>query len=96
MTDFTGILCLIAFFISMRLIGFKLFKPTMCPECEREETTASRELWVLLNNMSTTDRIYTTEHECGTSSDDEEEDVTLDSISGSIIEQLEKSTCISK
>jgi hypothetical protein len=50
--DFTGVLCLLSFFMALRLIGFRFFRPTVCPKCQIDETTARRELWRILNTAS--------------------------------------------
>ena len=50
--DFTGLLCLLSFFITLRLMGFRFFRPTICTKCQMEETTASQELWKILNTTS--------------------------------------------
>jgi hypothetical protein len=47
--DFTGVLCMLSFFTALRLMGFRFFRPTVCPRCQRDETTARRELWMILN-----------------------------------------------
>lgn len=36
----------------MRLMGFRFFRPTVCPKCQTDETTARRELWRILNAAS--------------------------------------------
>ena len=50
--DFTGVLCLLSFFMALRLMGFRFFRPTVCPKCQMDETTARRELWRILNAAS--------------------------------------------
>jgi hypothetical protein len=50
--DLIGVLYLLSFFMTLRLIGFRFFRPTVCPRCQRDETTARRELWRILNSVS--------------------------------------------
>lgn len=50
--NLTGALCLLSFFMALRMMGFRFFRPTVCPRCQMEETTARQELWRILNSTS--------------------------------------------
>ena len=36
--DFEGVLCLLSFFMTLRLTGFRFFRPPVCPKCQMDES----------------------------------------------------------
>ena len=50
--DFTHVLCTLSFFMALRFMGFRIYKPAVCPVCQINESKARRELWRILNTAS--------------------------------------------
>ena len=79
--DFTGLLCILSFFIGLRLMGFSFSRPTVCSRCQRDELEMRRQLWVLMSKARD-NRKGDSDHE-ESNSDDSDSNSDSDSASDS-------------